>query len=159
MNNPKENNMELTAARQIIDTLAQGIHPVTGDVMPEDSPYNAPPIIRAMFAVTQALDEPMRIAEKMCAVKWFEVSEILTYFDSEHELGAEFYGTQRVWLALLDGRVVAGRAWVRRDEGVVSWTFDHGDETLPYDSRCEEPEPSVVKWALIDAPKHPRSPQ
>jgi hypothetical protein len=48
--------MELQVARQIIDTLAQGIHPVTGEVMPEDSPYNAPPVIRALFAVTQALD-------------------------------------------------------------------------------------------------------
>jgi hypothetical protein len=48
--------MEIAAARQIIDTLAQGIHPVTGEVMPEDSPYNAPPVIRALFAVSQALD-------------------------------------------------------------------------------------------------------
>src|SRR3954471_22735318 len=48
--------MELTAARQIIDTLAQGIHPVSGEVMPEDSPYNAPPVIRALFAVSQALE-------------------------------------------------------------------------------------------------------
>jgi hypothetical protein len=51
-----EEFMELQAARQIIDTLAQGIHPVTGEVMPEDSPYNAPPVIRALFAVSQALD-------------------------------------------------------------------------------------------------------
>ena len=51
--------MELAAARQIIDTLAQGIHPVTGEVMPEDSPYNAPPVIRALFAVSQALDGNM----------------------------------------------------------------------------------------------------
>ena len=49
--------MEIQAARQIIDTLAQGIHPVSGEVMPEDSPYNAPPVIRALFAVSQALDE------------------------------------------------------------------------------------------------------
>ena len=47
--------MELQTAQQIIDTLAQGIHPVTGEVMPEDSPYNAPPVIRALFAVSQAL--------------------------------------------------------------------------------------------------------
>lgn len=53
--------MELQAARQIIDTLAQGIHPVTGEVMPEDSPYNAPPVIRALFAVSQALEpEPQK---------------------------------------------------------------------------------------------------
>lgn len=47
--------MELQAARQIIDTLSQGIHPVTGEVMPDDSPYNAPPVIRALFTVSQAL--------------------------------------------------------------------------------------------------------
>ena len=50
--------MELQAARQIVDTLAQGIHPVTGEVMPEDSPYNAPPVIRALVAVSQALQGP-----------------------------------------------------------------------------------------------------
>ena len=38
--------MDLQIARQIIDALAQGIHPLTGEAMPEDSPYNAPPIIR-----------------------------------------------------------------------------------------------------------------
>lgn len=48
--------MELLIARQIIDTLAQGIHPVTGEVMPEDSPYNAPPVIRALHAVSRALE-------------------------------------------------------------------------------------------------------
>jgi hypothetical protein len=48
--------MELQSARQIIDTLAQGIHPVTGEAMPEDSPYNAPPVIRALHAVSRALD-------------------------------------------------------------------------------------------------------
>jgi hypothetical protein len=51
-----EASMELQSARQIIDTLAQGVHPVTGQAMPEDSPYNAPPVIRALFAVSRALD-------------------------------------------------------------------------------------------------------
>jgi hypothetical protein len=48
--------MELQIARQIIDTLAQGIHPITGEAMPEDSPYNAPPVIRALHAVSRALE-------------------------------------------------------------------------------------------------------
>ena len=48
--------MELQIARQMIDTLAQGIHPITGEVMPEDSPYNAPPVIRALHAVSRALE-------------------------------------------------------------------------------------------------------
>lgn len=49
--------MELQIARQIIATLAQGIHPVTGEAMPDDSPYNAPPVIRALHAVARALDD------------------------------------------------------------------------------------------------------
>jgi hypothetical protein len=48
--------MDLQIARQIIDTLAQGIHPVTGEAMPEDSPYTAPPVIRALLAVSRALE-------------------------------------------------------------------------------------------------------
>jgi hypothetical protein len=52
----QEAKMELQIARQIIETLAQGIHPVTGEAMPEDSPYNAPPVIRALYAVARALD-------------------------------------------------------------------------------------------------------
>ena len=47
--------MELQSARQIIDTLARGIHPVTGEAMPPESPYNEPPVIRALFTVSQAL--------------------------------------------------------------------------------------------------------
>jgi hypothetical protein len=49
--------MELQEARAIVHTLAQGIHPVTGEVMPQDSPYNAPPVIRALFVVSHALDD------------------------------------------------------------------------------------------------------
>ena len=47
--------MELQIARQIIDVLAQGIHPITGEAMPDDSPYNAPPVIRALHTVSRAL--------------------------------------------------------------------------------------------------------
>jgi hypothetical protein len=52
----KEITMELQEARAIVNTLSQGIHPVTGEAMPEDSPYNAPPVIRALFAISQALE-------------------------------------------------------------------------------------------------------
>ena len=34
--------MELQSARQIIDTLAQGIHPVTGEAMPVDKADSKP---------------------------------------------------------------------------------------------------------------------
>jgi hypothetical protein len=47
--------MELQIARQIIDTLSQGVDPVTGESMPPDSPYNEPAVIRALFTVSHAL--------------------------------------------------------------------------------------------------------
>ena len=66
--------MELQEARAIVNTLAQGIHPVTGLAMPEDSPYNAPPVIRALFAVSQALEEkearPRRDAPPNAGKPW-----------------------------------------------------------------------------------------
>ena len=56
--------MVLQTARQIIDTLARGVHPVTGECMPPDSPYNEPPVIRALFTVSQALEGvPARAAK------------------------------------------------------------------------------------------------
>lgn len=47
--------METQMAHQIIDTLARGIHPVSGEPFPEDSPYNAPPVIRALHVAARAL--------------------------------------------------------------------------------------------------------
>ena len=49
--------MELQLAREIINVLAQGIHPITGEAMPPDSPYNEPPVIRALFVVSRALED------------------------------------------------------------------------------------------------------
>jgi hypothetical protein len=43
--------MELTEARTIVKTLAQGVDPMTGEVFAPDSPYNHPKVIRALFTV------------------------------------------------------------------------------------------------------------
>lgn len=60
--------MELQQARAVIETLAQGIHPVTGMLMDADSPYNEPMVIRALFTVARALEgsgkEPRQPAER-----------------------------------------------------------------------------------------------
>ena len=45
--------MELTESRNIVKTLAQGVHPATGEVFPPDSPYNDPEVIRALFSVLE----------------------------------------------------------------------------------------------------------
>ncbi|ELS9256580.1 hypothetical protein R6H74_004618 [Vibrio parahaemolyticus] len=43
--------MEQEKAYSIIDALANGIDPNTGECFPEDSPYNNPDVIRALFFV------------------------------------------------------------------------------------------------------------
>ena len=57
--------MELQTARQIIDTLSQGVDPVTGETMPADSPYNEPAVIRALFTVSHALEGKVARAQRV----------------------------------------------------------------------------------------------
>jgi len=45
--------MELNESRNIVKTLAQGVHPTTGEVFPPESPYNDPDVIRALFSVLE----------------------------------------------------------------------------------------------------------
>ena len=52
--------MELNQTRQIISTLAQGIHPTTGEVFSPDSPYNDPDVIRALFSILDVAKQARR---------------------------------------------------------------------------------------------------
>jgi hypothetical protein len=47
--------MELNQSRRIVNTLAQGVHPTTGEVFPPESPYNDPEVIRALFFVLESV--------------------------------------------------------------------------------------------------------
>jgi len=53
----QDNNRHL----EILQALAAGTDPITGEVFPANSPYNQPQIIRALFF---ALDELRAVAEK-----------------------------------------------------------------------------------------------
>ena len=46
--------MELAKAREIIRILADGVDPTTGEVLPAESVYNSPDVIRALFSVLEA---------------------------------------------------------------------------------------------------------
>jgi len=46
--------MEPNEPRNIVKTLAQGIHPTTGEVFPPESPYNDPMVIRALFSMLES---------------------------------------------------------------------------------------------------------
>lgn len=47
-------------SQQVIRLLAQGINPVTGEVLPNTSPYNEPVVIRALFATLEHVRIPSK---------------------------------------------------------------------------------------------------
>jgi len=60
--------MELYESREIIKTLAQGVHPTTGEVFPPESPYNDPKVIRALFSILEFVKyakKPRKSVEQM----------------------------------------------------------------------------------------------
>ena len=46
--------MDIAKAQEIIRLLADGIDPTTGKILPADSVYNCPEVIRALFTVLEA---------------------------------------------------------------------------------------------------------
>ena len=56
--------MEPAAALNIIKAMADGIHPITGEMFPHDSPYQNPEVIHALFAAADALKARIRYRER-----------------------------------------------------------------------------------------------
>ena len=60
--------MNIVRAREIIHSLAEGIDPTTGEVFPEESTYNQPDVIRALYTILEATapkqPDPFRNAGK-----------------------------------------------------------------------------------------------
>ena len=52
--------MEIDKAKEIVSLLAYGIDPTTGEVLPDDSPYNHPSVIRALFSVIGGVEVPKK---------------------------------------------------------------------------------------------------
>ncbi len=55
----------MEANLRIIEALANGINPLTGEVLPEESPYNSPEIIRALFATLDFIKHPPKKQPKV----------------------------------------------------------------------------------------------
>jgi hypothetical protein len=50
--------MELAKAKEIVTLLANGTDPTTGEVFADESPYNHPMVIRALFTVLSHASVP-----------------------------------------------------------------------------------------------------
>lgn len=77
-------------AKTIIEALANGIDPETGEILPEQSTFNRPHVIRALFVAVKVLDTAAKRAERSKALpdnagrSWSEKEdqELLALFDS-----------------------------------------------------------------------------
>lgn len=64
--------MDIIRAKEIVRTLADGVDPTTGEILPAESVYNTPEVIRALFTIleqvehdsTNATTDPLRNAGK-----------------------------------------------------------------------------------------------
>lgn len=54
--------MEPQRTLTILNALANGVHPATGEQFPADSPYQHPDVVRALFAAMRAMDKPVTAA-------------------------------------------------------------------------------------------------
>lgn len=63
--------MELQRAREILETLAEGIDPLTGEVLPADDLCNRGEIVRALYCVLNAAqDRPKRPRPENAGRPW-----------------------------------------------------------------------------------------
>jgi hypothetical protein len=77
-------------AKKIIDALANGIDPETGEILPAQSTFNNPQVIRALFAAVKALDNAAKRVQRESSLpgnaglSWSETEdkELLTIFDA-----------------------------------------------------------------------------
>lgn len=68
--------MDINRAKEMIRTLADGVDPTTGEVLPAESVYNSPEIIRALFTLLEYINkdtakDPLRNAGK----PWSDVED------------------------------------------------------------------------------------
>ncbi|MGI9276873.1 MAG: hypothetical protein ACR2PT_18760 [Endozoicomonas sp.] len=52
--------MEKETVLEVLKSLADGLHPATGEIFPESSPYQHPLIIRSLYSAIHLLDVPAK---------------------------------------------------------------------------------------------------
>ena len=74
--------MDIIRAREIVRTLADGVDPTTGEILPVDSVYNSPDVIRALFTLLETTSEKKRvepIPNRNAGKSWTEIEDCLLY--------------------------------------------------------------------------------
>ena len=113
-------------AKQIIEVLAGGVDPATGEVLPDDSPLSNPHVIRALFIAAKALElmaaakpaRPAAAAPGNAGKAWTEDEDqrLLAAFDSGAPV-ADLARTHERTTGSINSRLIRlGRLQVSRDD-------------------------------------------
>jgi hypothetical protein len=104
--------MDDNKALSIVSALANGVNPLTGEIFGADSPYQAPEIVRALFAAGRALGgatvEPAPPPSRQRSQSLSNVGKPWTAEEDERLLGEFDRGRAPRELANLHGRTLAG---------------------------------------------------
>ena len=92
--------MEINRAKEILSTLAEGVDPTTGEVLPDNSVCNKGEVIRALYTVLNVLDtsKPKKELPQNAGKPWSTEDDerLKACFESgmtKNELCAEFERT------------------------------------------------------------------
>lgn len=71
--------MDIGRAREIIRILADGVDPATGEILPKESVYNSPEVIRALFTMLEVTAQPkadnMPLPNQNAGKPWTDIED------------------------------------------------------------------------------------
>ena len=117
--------MTPTEAKQIIEVLAGGVDPATGEVLPDNSPLSSPHVIRALFLAAKALElmaikpvRPAAAAPGNAGKPWTEDEDqrLLAAFDAGTPVAELVRAHERTTGAINSRLIRLGRPQVSHDD-------------------------------------------
>jgi len=111
--------MNTKKAKEIVEMLADGVDPTTGEILPPDSHFNDPEIIRALFTVLRSVRLPVKASKKPIKEKQKENIE--------------------------NGKPKnAGLPWTQKQKNKVALLFDQGKTTKELSKYLERTKGAII---------------
>lgn len=67
--------MDILRAKEIVRALADGVDPNTGEILPEESVFNSPDVIRALYTLVTCVEEPKPDPLRNAGKPWTEIED------------------------------------------------------------------------------------
>ena len=119
--------MDIIRAKEIIRTLADGVDPTTGEVLPAESVYNAPDVIRALFVVLEHINTPIVEHEVVGVLVGNSVEQSLTVQDP-------LRNARKPWNTIEDEKLKDEFASKMK---IADIALEHGRSNLSIESRLD----------------------